>query len=105
MKLLVTDQDGGQHVLEGEDGRSIMEIIHGANLEIAAQCGGCCACATCHVYVEPEWLGRLPAPDEEEEAMLELAMEVGPRSRLSCKITASEELDGLAVSLAPGTRV
>jgi len=105
MKLLVTDQDGGQHVLEGDDGQSVMEIIHGADLEIAAQCGGCCACATCHVYVDPSWAERIPAPDEEEQAMLELAMEVGPLSRLSCKIIANADSDGLSLKLAPGTRI
>lgn len=105
MKLLVTDQDGELHVLDGQVGQSVMEVVHGSYLEIAAQCGGCCACATCHVYVDPEWIGRLPVPDEEEEAMLELAMEVDSTSRLSCKIQTAPELEGLAITLAPGTRI
>jgi 2Fe-2S ferredoxin len=100
-KVLVTDRDGVEHELDGTPGWSVMEIIREANLPIEAACGGCCACATCHVYVEPEWLGRLEAPNQEEGLMLDEAFEVRDNSRLSCQIKYSEALDGLKVTLAP----
>lgn len=105
MKLLVTDQNGEQHSIDGSNGMSVMEIIRSADLEIAAQCGGCCGCATCHVYIDADWINKLPPPDGDEEDMLELAMEADERSRLSCKIFASDELEGLALRLAPGTQI
>lgn len=100
-KLYVTDREGQEHVLEGTPGWSVMEIIRENNLPIEAACGGCCACATCHVYVEPEWLARLPAPNPDENMMLDEAFEVRDNSRLSCQIKYSDALDGLKVTLAP----
>jgi len=100
-KVFVTDRDGEQHELEGEIGWSLMEIIRENNLPIEAACGGCCACATCHVYVEPEWLAKLPAPDDDENMMLDEAFEVQDNSRLSCQIKFNAELDGMKVKLAP----
>jgi 2Fe-2S ferredoxin len=100
-KVLVTDRDGVEHELDGTPGWSVMEIIREANLPIEAACGGCCACATCHVYVEPEWLERLEAPTQEESLMLDEAFEVRDNSRLSCQVKYSEALDGLKVTLAP----
>ena len=100
-KVFVTDRDGEQHELEGEIGWSLMEIIRENNLPIEAACGGCCACATCHVYVEPEWLAKLPAPDDDENMMLDEAFEVQDNSRLSCQIKYTAELDGMKVKLAP----
>ena len=100
-KVLVTDREGVEHELEGTPGWSVMEIIREANLPIEAACGGCCACATCHVYVEPEWLERLEAPTQEESLMLDEAFEVRDNSRLSCQVKYSEALDGLKVTLAP----
>jgi 2Fe-2S ferredoxin len=99
--VLVTDRDGVEHELDGTPGWSVMEIIREANLPIEAACGGCCACATCHVYVEPEWLERLEAPKQEESLMLDEAFEVRDNSRLSCQVKYSEALDGLKVTLAP----
>lgn len=103
MKIKVTDQAGAEHELEARDGWQVMEIIRDAGLPIRAECGGCCACATCHVYVAPEWLPRLEPPSDEEEDMLDAAFEVTDRSRLSCQIVFSAALDGLALTLAPGT--
>ena len=100
-KLFVTDREGAEHVLEGTPGWSVMEIIRENNLPIEAACGGCCACATCHVYVEPEWLGKLEAPNQDENMMLDEAFEVRDNSRLSCQLKYSEALDGLRVTLAP----
>lgn len=100
-KVFVTDRDGVQHELEGEIGWSVMEIIRENNLPIEAACGGCCACATCHVYVDPEWLAKLQPADDDENMMLDEAFEVRDTSRLSCQIKYTAQLDGLTVTLAP----
>ena len=100
-KLIVTDRDGQVHELEGRAGWSVMEIIRDAGLPIEAACGGCCACATCHVYVDETWTERLPAVGDEEELMLDEAYEPQPSSRLSCQLKWTDDLDGLQVTLAP----
>lgn len=100
-QIHVTDREGKEHVLEGTPGWSVMEIIREHNLPIEAACGGCCACATCHVYVDPDWLARLEAPGQDESMMLDEAFEVRDNSRLSCQIKYGDALDGLKVTLAP----
>ncbi len=103
MKIYVTDQDGKTHEIEGIEGWRVMEIIRDHGLPIKAECGGCCACATCHVYVDEEWTAKLyPMRDDEQDA-LDLAPSVQDNSRLSCQVLMSEELDGLKVTLAPGS--
>ena len=101
MKLIAIDRNGAEHVLEGREGWSVMEILRDGDLPIAAECGGACACATCHVYVEQEWYDKLSPPSEAELDMLDMALAVEPHSRLSCQIICSEELDGIKVTLAP----
>lgn len=81
----------GVSVMEG----ALQNMVSG----IDGDCGGCCACATCHVYVDPQWADRLPAREEVETEMLELAEDVRLNSRLSCQIKMSEALDGLVVRL------
>jgi ferredoxin, 2Fe-2S len=103
MHINVTDQDGVQHRLEALEGFRVMEIIRDWGLNINAECGGACACATCHVYVADEWLDRLYPQEDEEVDMLDAAFMVENNSRLSCQIIMSEDLDGLEVTLAPGT--
>jgi ferredoxin, 2Fe-2S len=66
---------------------------------IAAECGGCLSCATCHVYVSPEWADRLPPPSEEEQVMVECAIEVRDTSRLSCQLTYTDALDGIEIEI------
>jgi 2Fe-2S ferredoxin len=100
-KLYVTDREGQEHLLEGTDGWSVMEIIRENNLDIEAACGGCCACATCHVYVDEAWLAQTGTPGPDESMMLDEALEVQDNSRLSCQIKWRAELDGLKVTLAP----
>ena len=97
----VIDRDGNAHEVEGKDGWKLMEIIRDKGLPIEAACGGCASCATCHVYVADEWADKIPAKSEEEEDMLDLAMEVQPNSRLSCQIEVGADLNGLTVTLAP----
>lgn len=104
MKILVTDHDGAEHELEGLDGWRVMEVIRDWGLDIRAECGGACSCATCHVYVGGDWLGRLRHPSEDEEDLLFSTMDKQPNSRLSCQILLSDELDGLKVTLAPSSR-
>jgi 2Fe-2S ferredoxin len=100
-KIHVTDRDGQDHELEAAKGWSVMEIIRENDLPIEAACGGCCACATCHVYVDETWLAKLKTADDEEDRMLDEAYQVQENSRLSCQINFSDELDGLKVTLAP----
>ena len=105
MKILVTDQNGEIHALEAIEGWRVMEIIRDHGLPIKAECGGCASCATCHVYVDEAWLGKLPLPREDEIELLDTAPDVRDNSRLSCQILMSEELDGLALTLAPGSEL
>jgi 2Fe-2S ferredoxin len=99
--IVVIDREGGEHLIEGTPGWSVMEIIREHDLPIEAACGGCCACATCHVYVEPAWLEQLAPASDEEDRMLDEAYQVQENSRLSCQIPFGAELDGLKVTLAP----
>lgn len=104
MKILVTDQDGAEHELEGLDGWRVMEVIRDWGLNIKAECGGACACATCHVYVDENWLDKLTPKTDDEDDLLYTAPDVKPNSRLSCQILLSDELDGLKVTLADSAR-
>jgi ferredoxin, 2Fe-2S len=101
MKIHVTDQDGVEHELEGLDGWRVMEVIRDWGLNIKAECGGSCSCATCHVYVADDWIGRLPEASDDEEDLLYSTLDKRPNSRLSCQILLSDALDGLTVTLAP----
>ena len=103
MQIHVTDQQGARHTLEALDGWRVMEVIRDWGLDIKAECGGACACATCHVYVASEWAGRLHPVSDDEHDMLDGAFHVEANSRLSCRILMSEALDGLEVTLAPGS--
>lgn len=100
MKIFVTDQAGTRHELEAIEGWRVMEIIRDYGLPIKAECGGACACATCHVYVDEPWIDRLPPMREEEQDMLDEAFNVEDSSRLSCQLIMDESLDGLALRLA-----
>ena len=100
MKIIVTDREGNKYTLEGDSGDTLMEVIRDNSLDIEAACGGCCACATCHVYIEDEWLEKLSARDDDEESMLDQAFDVKNTSRLSCQISLTDDLDGLKLELA-----
>lgn len=100
MKIYLTDLKGNNHVLDAVEGWSLMEIIRDHNFPMKAECGGSCACATCHVYINPEWVGKLPEASSEEIYMIDDAFHVQENSRLSCQIILSKELDGLKVILA-----
>ena len=97
----VTDFEGKPHEIEAPVGWRLMEVIRDFGLKIKAECGGACACATCHVYVAPQWLSKLAPPRADELLMLDDAMEVRENSRLSCQIILAPEFDRLEVTLAP----
>ena len=101
MKVLVTDQVGVEHELEGLDGWRVMEVIRDWGLNIKAECGGACSCATCHVYVDDAHFDLLAPPSDDEEDLLYSTLDKKPNSRLSCQILMSDELDGLKVTIAP----
>jgi len=95
------DPNGRVLTVPVENDRSVMEgALSNAVPGIDAICGGACACATCHVYVDENWLPKLPAPSETETSMLDLACEVRANSRLSCQIRVNESVDGLVVTVA-----
>ncbi len=100
-KIYVNDREENTHEIQSEDGLTLMEIIRDAGLDIEAACGGCCACATCHIYVDKEWLGKLPKIEEEEESMLDQAFHVTNQSRLGCQIQYSDKYNGIKLKLAP----
>ncbi|MBA3518302.1 MAG: 2Fe-2S iron-sulfur cluster binding domain-containing protein [Rhizobiales bacterium] len=103
LTILVTDRDGQDHRLPAEEGWRAMEVIRDWGLDIKAECGGACACATCHVHVDGDWLGALSPPTDEEIDMLDGAFGVTERSRLSCQILLTPEMDGLRLQLVAGT--
>lgn len=101
-KLIVVSREGEEHVIEAAAGLSVMEAIRDAGLdELLALCGGCCSCATCHVYIVGGPVGLLPAIDVGENDLLDGSDRRTPASRLSCQIKFSEALDGLRVAIAP----
>ena len=98
-KIIFIDHAGGSKEVEAKSGTSIMEAaVQNLVPGIDADCGGACACATCHVYIAKEWLDKLSPKDEMEESMLDFAENVEDNSRLSCQITMSDALDGIIVT-------
>lgn len=99
--IKITDVAGESREVEAKAGLSLMEVAVDNNVSgMVAECGGACACATCHVYVDEAWLQKLPAMDDMEDAMLDSALERRSNSRLSCQLEISAELDGLALTVA-----
>lgn len=99
-KITYVEHDGTEHVVDVEDGLTVMEgAIRNMVPGIDADCGGACACATCHVYVDEAWSGKTGERSSMEESMLDFASDVRDNSRLSCQIKVSSELDGLLVRL------
>jgi ferredoxin, 2Fe-2S len=101
VKIIVTDQEGVVHELEGLDGWRVMEVMRDWGLNVKAECGGSCTCATCHVWVDDEWYGKLPPASDDEEDLIFSTLDQKPTSRLSCQILLNDDLDGLKVTLTP----
>ncbi len=99
------EHNGTEHLVDGEPGRSLMEIaVSNMVPGILADCGGACTCATCHGYLDPDWVARVPARSEDETMMLECAPGVTEQSRLCCQVKMQEEWDGIVVRL-PASQV
>ena len=99
-KITYIEHNGTEHVVDAEAGVSVMEAaVKNMVPGIDADCGGACACATCHVYVDEAWAGKLAKRESMEESMLDFAAEPKENSRLSCQITVKADLDGLVVRL------
>jgi 2Fe-2S ferredoxin len=97
-KIIYIEHNGTEHVVDAEIGQTVMEAAIKHNIPgIEAECGGACACATCHVYVDEAWRAATGEPEEMEEDMLDFAFDIRDSSRLSCQIEVTEELDGLVV--------
>ena len=100
-KLIIKDRSGKKNEIEFDTDFTLMEILRDNNYDIEASCGGCCACATCHVYIDDKWTNKLKNMDDDEESMLDQAFDVKNNSRLSCQINLFEDLDGLEIEIAP----
>ncbi|MDO5758636.1 MAG: 2Fe-2S iron-sulfur cluster-binding protein [Rhodobacterales bacterium] len=100
-KITYIEHNGTRHEVEVPNGLTVMEGARDNNIPgIDADCGGACACSTCHVYVDPAWVDKLTPKDDMEEDMLDFAFEPDPvRSRLTCQLKVTDELDGLVVQM------
>ena len=99
-KITFIQHSGTEQTVDGLPGMSVMETAVKAMVPgIDADCGGACACATCHVYIDPAWIGKTSARNPMEEDMLDFAFDVRDNSRLSCQIKVSDALDGLRVTV------
>ncbi len=97
-KITFIQPDGSKAVVEAEAGMTVMEAAKSADVPgIEAECGGSCACATCHVYIDADWRDKTGSAENMEEDMLDFAFDVREESRLSCQIRVTDELDGLIV--------
>ncbi len=104
VKVVFIERNGQSKTVDAPEGKSMMRVAQGANLDVEGTCEGGMACATCHVIVADEWYAKLPKPVPHEEDMLDITYGVTKHSRLSCQIIVAPELEGLTVSLPPSTR-
>lgn len=99
-RITFIQKDGSSRTVEAEPGMTVMEAAVKNSIQgIAAECGGACACATCHVYVDEAWREATGTPEQMEEDMLDFAFDIREESRLSCQIKVTEALDGLVVRI------
>jgi 2Fe-2S ferredoxin len=103
-KMVFVDTQGNRREVDAPNGLSVLEVAHKHGIDLEGACEGSLACSTCHVIIDPNWFEVLKDPTEDEEDMLDLAFGLTKTSRLGCQIVMCEELDGLVVSLPPGTR-
>jgi 2Fe-2S ferredoxin len=101
-RVFVTIRDGSLHEVDLQNDRSLMEALRDKNVgDLVALCGGCCSCATCHVFIDPAFKARLPPISEDEGSLLEGSLHRTEDSRLSCQISVTDSLDGLRITIAP----
>ncbi len=99
-RITYIEHNGTEHTVDVAVGLTVMEGAVNNNIPgIDADCGGACACSTCHAYVNPDWVEKLPAREDMEEDMLDFAYEPNARSRLTCQIQVTPELDGLVLQI------
>jgi len=100
--LKIIRRDGAECILDVTDGNSIMETLrdHGVD-DLLALCGGCCSCATCHIYVDPQYAVGLPPMSDDENDLLDSSDHRTDQSRLSCQLNVSTQLDGMTIVIAP----
>ncbi len=100
-KITYIEHNGTEHTVDVANGMTVMEGARDNGIPgIEADCGGACACSNCHVYVAPDWVGKLPEKQDMEEDMLDFAYEPDPvRSRLTCQLKVTDALDGLVVQM------
>jgi 2Fe-2S ferredoxin len=98
----VINRAGEKHEIEGKAGATLMEVLRDHDMDVEAICGGCCSCATCHVFIDDDWAGKLPDRSEDEQELVQEteAYKAG-NSRLSCQITMTDDMDGLSLTVAP----
>jgi 2Fe-2S ferredoxin len=100
-KVIFVDSEGARREIDVEAGNTIMEAAIDNDVPgIVAECGGACACATCHAYIDEDWVARLPEMDDMEDAMLDSALDRKANSRLTCQISMTDKLDGIEVVVA-----
>jgi 2Fe-2S ferredoxin len=98
----VTNRAGQTQAITGKVGNTLMEILRDNDLDIEAICGGCCSCATCHIFVDDAWTAKIPARSADETELVEQTNSYkAANSRLSCQVKFTEALDGIAITVAP----
>lgn len=101
MRLIVVDRDGVEHAVESLPSGTLMEALRNLDYGVAAICGGMCSCATCHIYVDSDWVPRVPLQHRDESALISELQHRRETSRLACQIQMHADLEGLRVTLAP----
>lgn len=100
--IRVINRAGEKHEIEGKTGTTLMEILRDNDMDVEAICGGCCSCATCHVFIDDAWAAKLPSRSEDEQELVEETENYkADNSRLSCQITVTDELNGINLTVAP----
>lgn len=101
-KLIVVNRSGEERTIEGDAGLSVMETIRNSGIdELLALCGGCCSCATCHIYIDPSFSGEHTLMSDDESDLLNSSDHRNETSRLSCQLILTHALDGLRITIAP----
>ncbi len=101
-RMSIVDRDGRLHEIEAKPGLKLMEILRELDYGVAAICGGLCSCATCHVFVDEGWVGKLPKKQSDEQDLLTELADYNPAtSRLSCQVEFTPELSGIKITIAP----
>lgn len=100
-EIQVVDRKGQKHRAKASEGMTFMEVVRDAGIdELLALCGGSCSCATCHVYLDPAWISRMPPMSNDENELLDSSDRRDERSRLSCQLKFKSEYKGVTVTIA-----